>query len=178
MPAVTAKPADTIEQPASRRFDFSAGIALSLCGLAFLALVVAVNRYAVDLPYYDEWAFLHPDNAEYLTGGLDAGWLFQRHNEHLIPLTRLQIWLLYRLNGWDVASQQRMNLVLFAAVMAALAWALARVRGRAPLWVAWGFLPLVAVHEAPLGDAIQGHAQASASAIITTRYPMCASPFR
>jgi hypothetical protein len=81
------------------------------CG-AF-AVAVALNffylqRYAVDIPYYDDWE-LYLD----LYDGLSVAELLAPHNEHRIVLTRLQNLLLLHLTGWNMVVQQWLNLAVY-----------------------------------------------------------------
>ncbi|MCP4661526.1 MAG: hypothetical protein GY856_39495 [bacterium] len=73
---------------------------------------VAAN--AVDVPFWDEWWFLRPDA---LPRGLTFEWVAAFHNVHRLIPTKLQIYLLYQLNGWNLATQQVMNFLLFGAVI-------------------------------------------------------------
>jgi len=83
-------------------------------GLALLAWNFAsVLRHAVDVPYWDDWAALDP-------GALDRplrwAWLVGFHNVHRTVWTNLSIWLLYRLDGWNLAVHLALNFLLFAAL--------------------------------------------------------------
>lgn len=64
----------------------------------------------------------HPD------AGITASfeWLFRPHNNHWIVPTRAEILLFYRLNGWNLASQQLFNFLLFGILLLSVAWGLAR----------------------------------------------------
>ncbi len=73
--------------------------------------------YAVDVPFMDEWEALNP-NA--LPAGFTWSWLFVQHNEHRIIFTKLQTWLLYFLNGWNVATQEIMNYLIFGCILLVL----------------------------------------------------------
>ena len=109
-------------------------IILNRCVYVLAAMLFAVHFffvaiYAVDVPYWDEWEML-------VDGGLqqrfDPVWLLARHNEHRIVFTKLQIWLLYRINHWDVATQILMNFILFGGLLASVGWMMRRIDPTTP----------------------------------------------
>ncbi len=77
--------------------------------------VLLILHSAVDLPYWDEWEVLLPDA---LPAGLTWDWLFARHNEHLVVTTKFLVWLLYKLNGWNLVSHVALNLLTWLAMVA------------------------------------------------------------
>jgi len=91
-----------------------------------------VLHYAVDIPFMDEWEALRPAG---LPAGFSWSWLIAQHNEHRIFLTKLQTWLLYWVDGWDLRWHQGMNYLLFALIPIALIKVKARV------------LPKLSLHE-------------------------------
>jgi hypothetical protein len=95
-----------------------------------------VWKYAVNLPFWDEWATFTP---EQLPAGLSPRWLFAQHNEHRLATTRLLIWFLYRLDGWNVATHQILNFAVYGALVAWLVWMSRRVAPESPAWVHPGF---------------------------------------
>lgn len=72
---------------------------------------------AVDAPYWDDWEALAP---EALPAGFSWSWIYARHNESRMIPTKLQIWLLYGLTGWNLALQQVLNFILYGLSLAAL----------------------------------------------------------
>lgn len=72
---------------------------------------------AVDAPYWDDWEALSP---EALPAGFSWGWVYARHNESRMVATKLQLWLLYGLTGWNLALQQAVNFVLYGLGLATL----------------------------------------------------------
>jgi hypothetical protein len=82
--------------------------------LAVLHYVI-VWRCSVNVPYWDEWEAF--GGAEQLPQRLSLSWLLTQHNEHRIVFTRLQTWLLFQLNGWDIATQIRMNFAIFLGMV-------------------------------------------------------------
>src|SRR5438552_2481458 len=77
--------------------------------------VYHVSRCAVNLPFQDEyWLFFRP-------GALspDFSWRFilAPGSTHYIVLTKLTVWMLYLLNGWDIAFHIKLNIVLFCMLV-------------------------------------------------------------
>lgn len=105
---------------------------VGLIGLFCLHLGI-VGLFAVDVPFADEWDML-------ADGGLDArlspAWLFAQHNEHRIPTTKLLIWVLYRLGGWNIATQITLNFLLYGVLVGLLLLLLKRHAPELPLAVA------------------------------------------
>lgn len=92
--------------------------------VAFCAHLLVVRAHAVDLPYLDEWDLLAPGG---LPRGLTLEWLLALHNEHRIPLTKLQVWAHLRLDGWDNVAHVTSTFLLFGATLSAiLAWLVRR----------------------------------------------------
>lgn len=87
-----------------------------------------VVRYAVDVPYLDEWAYFEL-NA--LSPHLDWSWLVAFHNEHRIILTKLMAWLNLKLFGLDFAAQQLANFVQYGALIGFVAYLKRRIIGNA-----------------------------------------------
>ena len=92
-----------------------------LCWAPLLVISIAhaafVFIYATDVPHLDEWEALVP-NA--LGRELNFHWLFAFHNEHRIVWTNLLTWLLYRLDGWNLAWQIRLNFLIFLGLIGLL----------------------------------------------------------
>lgn len=64
-----------------------------------------------------------------MPSGLTLGWLFAQHNEHRLVTTRLLIWVLYKLDGWNVATHQVINFFVYGVIIACLIYAAALVFG-------------------------------------------------
>ena len=99
------------------------GFALLLCMGLYLFHFYLIAKYAVDVPYHDEWASFEPNQ---LPSGLSLGGLIAQHNEHRLATTRLLIWLQYHLNGWNLAIHQLVNFVLYGLTVLALLWLVTR----------------------------------------------------
>lgn len=74
--------------------------------------------HAVDMPSFDDWSALAPDA---LPAGFTLRWIFALHNGHRDVLTKLQIWILYGLDHWNIRHQQIVNSLIYILVVAALA---------------------------------------------------------
>lgn len=92
--------------------------------------------YSVDVPFWDEWEYLAP---EQLPAGFSMAWLHQLHNEHRIALTRIQTFLLYKLNGWDASQQQVMNFGIYFFAVCAFLYALSKWNKSKMMWVLAAF---------------------------------------
>ncbi len=80
-----------------------------------------VARFALDIPIGDEWESLRSSN---LLGTFNPKWMFDQHNEHRIVFTKIQTWLLYNWNHWDIRTQVFQNFIIFVGVVCVLLWIL------------------------------------------------------
>lgn len=100
--------------------------------VAFLILALFVERFGVDVPYWDEWvelAFYAARQAGTLT------WydIWAQHNEHRIPLSRLASIALFDVLGeWNVVAQMATSAAVMGVAVAGLGYTLARL-GVSPL---------------------------------------------
>src|SRR6185369_13272306 len=92
----------------------------------YLLQLYRLSRYAVDVPYIDEWHYFDRDA---LPEGLTWRWLFAFHNEHRILPTKLMAWLNLKLFGLDFVKQQLVNYLLYGALIAAAAKLKQRILG-------------------------------------------------
>jgi hypothetical protein len=86
-----------------------------------------VARYASNVPSWDDW-----DMIPSLTRNqrVTWDWLWSQHNEHRVPLPRLVFLGLDRVFGVDMRVTMYFDVVLMAALAAALILAAVRLRGR------------------------------------------------
>lgn len=89
---------------------------------ACLGFFVVLNFYhifqnAVDVPFMDEWEAFNPDC---LSSKFNLNWIFAFHNEHKIIWTKLSMWILYSLDGWNLRHQIIANFFLYLACLVAL----------------------------------------------------------
>ena len=77
-----------------------------------LAVLLYIAGHAHNVPYYDDWVMV-----PVLSGAqqVDAGWLWQAHNDYRIPLPKLVLLALYHLSGWDFRVGMYANALLLAA---------------------------------------------------------------
>ncbi|HEV2859956.1 MAG TPA: hypothetical protein VGX48_03040 [Pyrinomonadaceae bacterium] len=130
--------------------------ALALCAGLYLFHLSFVWRYAVNVPFYDEWESFNPDQ---LPSGLSLRWLLAQHNEHRMATNKLLIWILYQVNGWDVAAHQVLNFIIYGAIVAFIVYLTTKLAPETPDWVA----PCFAVFLLSTAD-IQNHVMAYQSA--------------
>ena len=115
-------------------------IVLGILVLTYVLHFAAVCIHAVDLPFYDEWQFLASEKSLSIEGPLSWEKLLFRAGEHYLVPTRLQVWLLYQLNGWNLISQQMMNFLLFGVLLASIVWIARRLDPEVPLWATLAFV--------------------------------------
>jgi hypothetical protein len=103
---------------------------LLVWALCSLALWIYLYRFSTSLPFCDEW-----DLSWAASGQEPLSWrfLWSPANEHRAPLTRLEVLLLGRLDGWDLRLTRFVNLSLLALSSLALIRAARSVRGRTSL---------------------------------------------
>ena len=82
-----------------------------------------VSSLGVAVPYWDQWdAIGWQTFRPVLADGLSLDVLFRAHNEHWIPLTRLQSLILFWMNSgqWDPAIEMLVNVVIAGAAAVAV----------------------------------------------------------
>ena len=93
--------------------------------ILFVLGLVYVHRYALNTPFVDEWAFV-----PVLFGEEPVGpWLWDWHNEHRFPLSRVVYVALFRLTG-DLRGACYFNFVGISLLAAGMMCLARRVRGR------------------------------------------------
>jgi hypothetical protein len=88
------------------------GVPLLLFAGVFLYHWAQVWMYAIDVPFYDEWDDLPPRPA--------WEWIWGQHGEHRISTMKLLISAMYRLNRWNLETQQKLNFAIFGLVLGML----------------------------------------------------------
>lgn len=106
--------------------------------VSLAAALLFVGRYASNVPSWDDWDMI-PTLTRFQP--VTWSWLWSQHNEHRVPLPRLIFLGLDRLFGIDMRVTMVADVLLMAAVAAALLLVVRRVRGRFRLTDT--FLPLV-----------------------------------
>lgn len=92
-------------------------IPFGICFLIFLTHAYFILKYAVDVPYWDEWEALAPTA---LGPALGFRWILEQHNEHRIVLTKLLNWLLYLTTHWDIAFSIFLNWIIYGGLLSFL----------------------------------------------------------
>jgi len=96
--------------------------------ILFLFQYSHVWRYAVDLPFWEEWEFFEPAA---LQRGLTLDWLFAHFgtNQQVVVFTKLMAWLSFRLFSLDFVRLKLMNYLVFGLYLVVLARFARRVSG-------------------------------------------------
>ncbi|MGO8822669.1 MAG: hypothetical protein ACLQT6_09730 [Desulfomonilaceae bacterium] len=63
-------------------------LAAICCAAPFLYICYLVNKYAVDVPFWDDWAHV-PMIRHFLDGNLQWSELWAQHNEHRLLIFRI-----------------------------------------------------------------------------------------
>jgi len=85
-----------------------------------LGLLLAIRRWAVDVPSGDSWELV-PLLAAWRDGRLGLAGLWPQHNEHRIVFPRLAMLLLATVSGWSALWEIGANVALAGATLALLA---------------------------------------------------------
>jgi hypothetical protein len=116
VPDIPASPRDAVRHgsdqsgppPASFLFRHRCHI-LALLPLVFLFWVI--TRYAVDVPYRDQWELV-PLLEKMVHGRLTLADLWAQHNEHRILFPRIIMLALARATGWNTYYELAVNVIL------------------------------------------------------------------
>jgi hypothetical protein len=109
---------------------------LLICVGLFLLQLALIWTYAVDIPYWDEWETFQ---AHHLPEGLTLKWLFEQQNEHRPLTTKLLVWFLYHLNGWNLIVHQILNFAIYGLILLWLVW-FAKKISHLPVWIILSFI--------------------------------------
>ena len=116
--------------------DRTAAVVTAIWAAMSAAAVGFVLAFGVNFPFTDEWATLDILAAP----RPDPGWLWERHNEHLLPLPRLAYWAAFRLTG-DLRAGMLLSALGWSLLAKLLIDTARAVRGRAAY--ADAFFPVV-----------------------------------
>jgi hypothetical protein len=111
-------------------------ILILACSALFLYQGYLVQKDAVNIPYWDDWAMFAGDDHP---ASLSWSWLQQQHNEHRIATTRLLVWLQYQLNHWNYPFSLLVNFIIYGVLLVALAWFAHRAKALS-LWIILAFI--------------------------------------
>src|SRR5712691_2734289 len=112
-------------------------VPLMVCVGIFLFHLYAINKYAINLPYMDDWVMFAGDNHP---ASIDPGWLHGQVNEHRIATTKLLVWLQFQLNGWNYKDSLILNFVIFGMLLTCLVWFVRKVTHPVPIWAVLAFM--------------------------------------
>ncbi len=122
-----AKPALDSSTGGSWRCEPGTGLFVwTIWALLFGIAAIYVIRFGADVPVWDDYAVI-PE----VTGArpVTLGWLWSQHNEHRIPLTRLILLGIFRLDGADPRPVMLLIVGLLASLAAMLVRAASHARG-------------------------------------------------
>src|SRR5919109_933613 len=103
-------------------------IAWATWAATLVAALLFVSRFGSNVPSWDDWDMI-PVLTRHQPVSWD--WLWSQHNEHRVPVPRLVFLGLDRLLGVDMRVTMYFDVLLMAAVAAAMIVTAARLRGRA-----------------------------------------------
>jgi len=110
---------------------------LLVCVLLFLFHFSVIRKYAVNIPYMDEWALFSGDNHP---ASIDLRWLYVQHNEHRTATTKIFVWLQYQINGWNVRTHLLIDFVIYGFLLTWLVWFARRMAPHLSTWIVFAFL--------------------------------------
>lgn len=105
-----------------------------VCIALFVLHGYVVQKHAVNIPYWDDWAMFSGDNHP---ASIDLRWLQAQHNEHRIATTKSLNWLQFQVNGWNIRVNLAINFVLYGGLLVCLVWF---ARGPSPPLPTWAIL--------------------------------------
>jgi hypothetical protein len=138
--AATTSPAKPVSAPVRSR-RIAAAFVWSLWAVMTAALVGYVALFARDVPWWDDW-----DLVPVLSGRqpVTAAWLWERHNEHRVPIPKLIHVALAAAGGVDFRTAAFLNAAILAGGALALILTARRLRGHTD--VADALFPLALLH--------------------------------
>jgi len=118
-------------QPANRLLACAKLLPFLAWFLLYLFVFAQVALLAVNVPCDDEWDEVprHPL----------LQWLVAPHNEHRILTTKLLIYALWRLDGWNFAVHQTINFLIFGGLTLSVVTVSRKLQPDLPAWVLFAF---------------------------------------
>ena len=111
------------------------GIVLALFIVLFLFQLFLIHRYAVNIPYLDDWGMLG-----FGRPALSVKWLRSYNNDHNIATTKLFVWLQFHLNGWNYRVHLVLNYLIYGVLLLWIAWFVHKAAPHLSAWVICGFM--------------------------------------
>ncbi|MGL6075060.1 MAG: hypothetical protein ACRC8S_12950 [Fimbriiglobus sp.] len=117
---------------------------MTCCLLAFIV------RCGVNLPYMDEWPMVDALASD----GPPWGWIFDWHNEHILPLPRFVFWATFTL-GHDLRTAMVVSVILWSALARLLMFASRNTRGGPALSDA--LFPMLLLHPGQFENVLMSY---------------------
>jgi hypothetical protein len=114
-------------------------IPILISAAIFFFHLSVIQRNAVNIPYWDDWAAFSGDDHP---ASVDAAWLFARHNEHRMATLKLFIWTQFQVNGWNIRTHLLLAFLIYGLCVVLLTWCCARWMQAAP-WLMPPFVPFL-----------------------------------
>ena len=111
-------------------------ISWAICIGLFLLHFTLLWRYAVNVPYVDDWGMFVGDNHP---ASIDLPWLYSQHNDHKPAVTRILVWLQFQINGWNVRTQILIDFIVYGLFLALLGWLARRITPQVSTWIVVAF---------------------------------------
>lgn len=115
-------------------------IALLACLILYFVHFTILQGYAVNVPFWDEWNALNPDQ---LPSGFSLKGLFAQHNEHRIVTTKLLTWSLYQLGEWNLVTHQTINFLIYGLLLFMIVRFARRTVPQLDVWIVLSFIPFL-----------------------------------
>ncbi len=91
------------------------------CAAPFLYICYLVNRYAVNVPFWDDWAHV-PMIRHFLDGHMQWSELWAQHNEHRLLIFRIARLFFVWASHWNLIYEMYFSLALTVVICGALVW--------------------------------------------------------
>ena len=108
---------------------------LLVCLSIFCYHFWSIEKYSVNLPYADDWVMFSGDDHP---ASIDARWIYLQHNEHRISTTRILIWILFRVDRWNIRTHVLVGFVIYGLGVFVLALIVHRIRPAPDSWLLGG----------------------------------------
>lgn len=117
-----------------RHWWLTTALPIALALLPPIVLARAAMRDAVDVPWMDQWTFAR-ELVRTHDGTFRPSNLWEQHNEHRVPVTKLVLHALAALSGWDVRWEIAATVVVGIGSLVLLVWMLVRTAPRGAVGV-------------------------------------------
>ncbi len=91
-----------------------------------------IAKYSINLPHADDWVMFSGDNHP---ASIDARWIYAQHNEHRIATTRILIWILFRIDRWNIRTHALVGFAIYGLSAAVLLLIARRIRPGTDYWL-------------------------------------------